>query len=1654
MTTNGYTSLQELLRLGLTVVHEDQLYKAKNWVTSVHAADIDNDGDIEILVGSRDGRVQVVTKEGDRRWSRIPGDKAWISRAIALPASATHYTPARVIASTRDGKLYAFSKDGQTVDKDGSLYPLRNEKQENQSDDEKKAYWFRAEQIIRDIAITPEEYPAIPKIIAGSEDRNVYALSSQTGELLWTFSTEEWVRTVFACDLNHDKTIKILAGSTDNYLYLLTSDGECVAKYDMSAPIRSIFAADINGDGQLEVLVGTDAKDLIVLNCHLEILWRKTLFENYMLSMYVTDLDRDGKPEIIVGSEDKHLYFLNSEGKLLWRYNLGHRIFSIYAQDIDHDDVIEIIVGSEGEKIHILRVNLDKNLMQRILSSYRSQKRNQKQLLLSSITSMKPEERALLQDITQEPGKPAATMQQGETLLKDGHFKEALEAFLALRHQKVQTLWHKEMTSYVRTLCFGDVAGDGKPKLIIGTADKRLHVYNSMKGKEISQCILPGQISAIQAGHLLHHKQEEVIACSTHRSIYIVGSTKSKQNEKEAQLKQLISHNIDERLSSVSVKSLYHDVKIVLGSENQKIYIYDGGLEHEPYVIHTDQGIKVVHIEVNSGNPQAPEIIAGSLDYHVYAYRRPNPKPLWKYHTWDRIRAISTKDINGDGINEIIIGCEDRNIHVLDSNGHLLWRYYLPHSVLTTDIADVDQDDKYEILVGCADGYLYVFDRDGNLLWKHKERERVHTLHCRDINDDGIVEIATASEKGIELLQIIAPQYSNTKIETCWKALICNTSPQQLIYELLSGPSPVLRAFALEKLATNNYFQLETFEQLIPLVKDESIIVRIALIQTIMSNYKIYPQKIRDLLRRLSTDPEREVRLAFIEHIPQLLLQEPELAFQYVTSFAGNADRFVRRAVIRTLYQLIDSTHNNRHATIFELLLDALCDKDSEWICQEAARAIAHLLDRNPSETFAYLYQLIMKGTKHAILEQLTYYIGNPAIRDVLAAIVPLLSIDTDTDTLDKIAAPIELVQQALEKTRGFLYGNDTLLIYTELHRLFSLQTIEDIVSYHCLLTEDDAEPDNQHFTCVLHILQRMASLIRILKIYLKRKSLNDRASSLLEAIRIIDVLTHLVTKEYQTVFHGNTISKLPDRKLFRLLLKRWHETIQSTLNELRGNAKLTVELLTQSISYEKRMGILLKISNVGSSPAYNVRVALLHNNDFRIIGHNTFETEIVFWQEDTQAEFTISTQTYVPSLSLSIEVVYDDAETIKRETFTVPLVLERTKLLPEQHFLYIPNPYSTGTPMHESSMVYGRDEDIQRLKKELTLHKAQTVIVLYGQRRTGKTTLLLYLANNGNLKTHIPIFIDLQRIVYHLTVSSFFFKVADSIHSTVTKRGFALAYPDEQAFERDATFAFDRFLDRVEEQLHETKLILLIDEFETLEQEVTQGRLDAALYHYLRSLIQSRPRVNFLLSGTHRLEQMTQDYQSIFFNIAAHYPLSRLTKEGAIDLIQQPVVDYLTYEPYALEKLRLLTGNHPYLINLMCRSLVDHCNEYRKVYVTINDINMIMHSAMQTGNGYFAWLWSQTPPEEQILLSVIAHGGKNEGRLLSLTEIEEIYQEEHLTDKREHIQGPLHSLLQQELLESIVDDEHDKTSEGVRYRIAIGLLRIWLNSEKPLSRI
>ncbi|MBV9020327.1 MAG: FG-GAP repeat protein, partial [Ktedonobacteraceae bacterium] len=77
-------NLLDELQRGRGVVDENVWsYKTKDWATSVHAADIDGDGDTEILIGSRDGSIHATTKWETLKWETAPSPtKDWIYTVV------------------------------------------------------------------------------------------------------------------------------------------------------------------------------------------------------------------------------------------------------------------------------------------------------------------------------------------------------------------------------------------------------------------------------------------------------------------------------------------------------------------------------------------------------------------------------------------------------------------------------------------------------------------------------------------------------------------------------------------------------------------------------------------------------------------------------------------------------------------------------------------------------------------------------------------------------------------------------------------------------------------------------------------------------------------------------------------------------------------------------------------------------------------------------------------------------------------------------------------------------------------------------------------------------------------------------------------------------------------------------------------------------------------------------------------------------------------------------------------------------------------------------------------------------------------------------------------------------------------------------------
>lgn len=362
-----------------------------------------------------------------------------------------------------------------------------------------------------------------------------------------------------------------------------------------------------------------------------------------------------------------------------------------------------------------------------------------------------------------------------------------------------------------------------------------------------------------------------------------------------------------------------------------------------------------------------------------------------------------------------------------------------------------------------------------------------------------------------------------------------------------------------------------------------------------------------------------------------------------------------------------------------------------------------------------------------------------------------------------------------------------------------------------------------------------------------------------------------------------------------------------------------------------------------------------------------------------------------------------------------------------------IDSPYIIGVPLTERQEIFVGRTDISARIEQLLLDRRRPPLLLYGQRRTGKTSLL---NNLGRLLPNsiIPLFVDLQgpasRASDH---SGFLYNLAKGMTDSA-KRQRNLPFPalSRDALTDDPFTSFDEWLDQVETSLKDDTALLALDEFEVLDQVLVEGRFsETAVLGMLRNLIQHRPRFKVLLSGSHTLEEF-QRWSSYLIN-AQGLHLGYLKESEARQLIERPVKGFaLRYEANASQRVLDLTRGHPFLVQLLCAEIVVLKNEQDpsiRRLATLADVEAAIPEALSSGSMFFSDI-ERNQVDAQTLAVLRYLAAQGEAATVNPSELARQFPDD--------IESSINLLLRRELIET--------TADG--YRIQVELIRRWFSRQ------
>ena len=377
-------------------------------------------------------------------------------------------------------------------------------------------------------------------------------------------------------------------------------------------------------------------------------------------------------------------------------------------------------------------------------------------------------------------------------------------------------------------------------------------------------------------------------------------------------------------------------------------------------------------------------------------------------------------------------------------------------------------------------------------------------------------------------------------------------------------------------------------------------------------------------------------------------------------------------------------------------------------------------------------------------------------------------------------------------------------------------------------------------------------------------------------------------------------------------------------------------------------------------------------------------------------------------------------------------------------------NPYIAGNPIRSREMFFGRKDVFDFIRGKLSAKKDIT-IVLYGERRTGKTSVL-YQIENGELGTEfIPVYTDIQEMA-KVNEPEFFIKITERITESLMKNEIvdlkSSSYSEvselikEYRSKSNTYQVFNKFLDKISDLLQEKYLILMFDEYEILEKKIEEGHLSPDLIHYLRSQIQSREKFSFIFAGSKKLEELGGKHWSLMFNAATYKKISFLNREDALNLMTIPVRNRIHYDDEAIDRILRLTACHPYFLQFFLQNLVDHLNDSKKNTVTAKEVNYIVTYLLDNPSPHMIYIWQDSTDEQKLVLSVLSGTIESEKEYIPVEEIKQKLTGSKASDV-DSIKKALNELYQKEILDCRENS----------YNFRIDLLKYWIKTEHPLFR-
>ena len=627
-------------------------------------------------------------------------------------------------------------------------------------------------------------------------------LDDMSGEPIWIYDSDLYIKHVETADLNGDNIKDVIAAEYDNTYYYESSkiyaidgtDGSTLWTYLLNDGVRSMTIGDINNDGVMDVVAGAgkgspapDGKVHAIDGTDGSSLW---IFIPGGIGdtngdVAIGDFNGDEYPDVAVACWDDYVYAINGQtGTQLWSKFIG----SIFVNAVDTGDVngdgIDdvafahsylagwdnyqgVLDGTDGSTIwmqtvlykgeNVIMADIDDdNYLEAVfgvttdadeleIHVRNASDGNLKWSYTIGTASANPDAFLFTNDIDED----------GDLDLIVGN--EYVNFYIyAFNGDSSTPMWISEqLNGYARDIAFGDVIGDDNLNIIAATYD-RVQILEAGSGMKSWYYSVAGTIATVSSADFDDDGITDVAAGgSAEASGSPPNPGKSVWALKTIQSPLLWEYNFGEYGNALAIDDLngdqFKDVVTVCSLDNKACAINgEDGTELWNWV--GTENLYAVTTGDYNNNGQVDVVVAGDDDQITALYGN-NGNIMWQFNTpGNQIyrKCLQSADLNNDGNIDVIAGCDDSYVYAINGlNGDQLWSQHVGAAVNEIELAQMDDSGPMDVVVAVGSGSngekVVVLDgSNGDIQWSYNAPEAVEHIEVLDVNNDDVPDVAAA----------------------------------------------------------------------------------------------------------------------------------------------------------------------------------------------------------------------------------------------------------------------------------------------------------------------------------------------------------------------------------------------------------------------------------------------------------------------------------------------------------------------------------------------------------------------------------------------------------------------------------------------------------------------------------------------------------------------------------------------------------------------------------------------------------------------------------------------------------------------------------------------------------------------------------------------